>query len=422
MVRERPRAAVIGSGVAGLTAAYILQQAYDVTLYEADGRLGGHADTHEVPAPGGGLLGLDTGFIVHNTRTYPNLVRLLRELGVETTETQMSMSVRCLGCGLEYAGSLGPGGLFPAPGTAARPRYLRLLAHVPRFYRQARRLLAAGPDASLTLGDFLRAGRYPPYFTSHFVVPLVAAVWSCSPAEALGYPAAHLFRFLDHHDMLAVRRAAGWRTVTGGSRRYVENIAKRITSVHPATKVLGVRRLAGGVEVADDSGTSQEFSRAVLATHPDQALSLLDPPTAAEREVLGALPYRSSAAALHTDPALLPRAPRARASWNYLLGDCGGAAEQVQVSYYLNRLQRLAGRDDYLVTLNGLDRVRPETVLATMTYAHPVYTTESVAAQRRLPELNSPALAFAGAYHGWGFHEDGCRAGVQAARALGVRW
>jgi predicted NAD/FAD-binding protein len=186
--------------------------------------------------------------------------------------------------------------------------------------------------------------------------------------------------------------------------------------------VRAVRRGSDGVDVHDDSGASARFRCAVVATHPDQALRLLDPPTPAEREVLGAFEYRSSAVALHTDARLLPRAGRARASWNYLLGDCAGAAEQVHVSYYLNRLHRLAGPTDYLVTLNALDQVRPGTVIDRMSYAHPLYTPRSVAAQRRLPDLNSPALAYAGAYHGWGFHEDGCQSGVRAARALGVRW
>ncbi len=422
MVLARPRAAVIGAGVAGLTAAHILQRDYDVTLYETAGRLGGHADTHEVIAPDGQAAALDTGFIVHNPATYPHLTRLFAKLGVETMPTEMSMSVRCQGCGLEYAGSLGVSGLLPSPGVLTRPSYGRLLATVPAFYRDARWLLAGAADDSLTLGEFLATGRYPRYFTGHFVIPLVAAVWSCSPGEALGYPAAYLFQFLDHHGMLSVRRSAGWRTVTGGSRNYVERIAKGLSEVRLGTAVAAVQRGRAGVEVTDSAGTSRAYRGAVVATHPDQALRLLSPPTPAEREVLGSFRYRSSAVALHNDAGVLPQSRRARASWNYLLGDCGGAAEQVHVSYYLNRLHRLPGPTDYVVTLNALDQVQPDTVIARMSYAHPLYTPRSVAAQRRLPGLNSPVLAFAGAYHGWGFHEDGCQSGVQAARALGVRW
>jgi predicted NAD/FAD-binding protein len=422
MPQARQQAAVIGAGVAGLTAAYILQRRYDVTLYEAGARLGGYADTHEVAAADGRPLALDTGFIVHNTLTYHHLTRLLRELGVETRPTDMSMSVRCQGCGLEYAGRRGLGGLVPAPGTLARPRYLPMLARIPLFYREARRLVATPGADSLTLGEFLRAGGYPRYFTGHFVVPLISAVWSCSPAEVLGYPAAYLFEFLDRHGMLSLRRTPGWRTITGGSREYVEKIAKRLTRIHVGQAAASVRRDLDGVEVADTSGTRYRFARAVIATHPDQALRMLDPPTAAECAVLGAFSYRTSAAALHTDASVLPRATRARASWNYQLGDCAGAAEQVHVSYYLNRLEGVGGDTEYIVTLNPLGQVAQQAILDRMSYAHPLYTAASVAAQRRLPELNSPVLAFAGAYHGWGFHEDGCRSGVLAARALGVRW
>ena len=420
--QSRPQVAVIGAGVAGLTAAYLLQRAYEVTLYEAQDRLGGHAHTHDIAAARGGLLALDSGFLVHNTRTYPHLIRLFGELGVATQETEMSMSVRCEGCGLEYAGSRGPLGLFPSVRSAARPQYLSALASVPGFYRDARRLLASPSRELLPLGEFLRRGGYRCYFTSHFVIPLVAAVWSCPPAEALAYPARYLFEFLDHHGMLRVGRSRGWRTVTGGSRCYVERIAKQLTAVAAGAPVRAVRRVTGGVDVCDDSGGTGHFARAVIATHPDEALQLLDAPTAAEKEVLGAFRYTSSQVVLHTDATVLPRAQAARASWNYLLRGCRARTTGVHVSYHLNRLQGLNEPTDYLVTLNAPDRVRPDRALARMAYRHPIYDGRSVAAQRRLPALNTPVLAFAGAYHGWGFHEDGCRSGAEAARALGVTW
>ena len=420
---QRPRVAVVGSGVAGLTAAYLLQQAYDVTLYEADDRLGGHAHTHDVPGSGGRLLALDTGFLVHSTRTYPNLLRLFGELGVATRETEMSMSVSCADCGLEYAGSRGVRGLFPAPGTAARPAYLAMLARIPGFYADARRLLARSGDEALPLGEFLRRGRYRRYFVHHFVVPLVAAVWSCPPAETLSYPARYLFAFLDHHGMLRLARSPGWRTVVGGSRCYVEQVAKRLATVDTGVPIRAITRFPGGVAVHDHHPGTREFAAAVIATHPDQALRMLDSPTRAEREVLGAFRYTTSSAVLHTDAALLPRALAARASWNYRMGLCSDKAEDVHVSYHLNRLQGLEESQQYLVTLNpAAGQVRPERVLAEMTYGHPVYDARSVAAQRRLPGLNTPVLAYAGAYHGWGFHEDGCLAGVLAAAALGVTW
>ena len=419
---DRPRAAVVGAGVAGLTAAYLLQRAYDVTLYEADDRLGGHAHTHDIVGSGGRSLALDTGFLVHNTHTYPNLIRLFRELGVATRETEMSMSVSCAGCGLEYAGSRGSGGLFPAPGLAARPAYLAMLARIPFFYANARRMLAGPGGEELTLGDYLHLHRYGRYFVSHFAVPLVAAVWSCPPGEALDYPARYLFEFLDHHGMLRVARSPGWQTVAGGSRSYVERIAKQLTCAAVGVPVRAVRRLPGGVEVHDHHLGIQQFAAAVIATHPDQALRLLDRPTVAEREVLGAFRYTTSPAVLHTDTALLPRYPAARASWNYRLPGCAGTPGPVHVSYHLNRLQGLDEPEQYLVTLNPAGQVRPDRVLAEMSYSHPVYDARSVAAQRHLPGLNTPVLAYAGAYHGWGFHEDGCLAGVRAAAALGVKW
>jgi uncharacterized protein len=420
--RDRPQAAVIGGGVAGLTAAYLLQRAYDVTLYEAQDRLGGHAHTHDIVTADGRLLALDSGFLVHNTRTYPNLIRLFGELGVATQDTEMSMSVRCEGCGLEYAGSRGPLGLFPTAGSVTRPEYLAALAAVPGFYRDASRLRVPPGPEPVSLGEFLRQGGYRRYFVTHFVIPLVAAVWSCPPAEALAYPARYLFEFLDHHGMLRVTRSPGWRTVTGGSRSYVERIAKQLTTVAAGVPVRAIRRAGGGVDIGDGGGGTRHFARAVIATHPDEALRLLDSPTEAERDVLGAFRYTSSQVVLHTDAALLPRARAARASWNYLLRDCSATAANVHVSYHLNRLQGLDEPADYLVTLNALDRVRPQRMLARMTYGHPVYDQRSVAAQRRLAELNTPTLAYAGAYHGWGFHEDGCRSGIEAARALGVDW
>jgi len=419
----RPQVAVIGAGVAGLTAAYLLQRAYDVTLYEAEDRLGGHAHTHNVTTGDGRVLALDSGFIVHNARTYPNLVRLFAELGVTTRDTEMSMSVSCAECGLEYAGSRGPLGLFPATGSLVRPEYLAMLARVPSFYRDARRLLAspaAGREPSL--GEFLRRGGYRRYFTGHFVIPLVSAVWSCPPAETLNYPARYLLQFLDNHGMLQVARSASWRTVAGGSASYVDRIAKQLTRVQAGVPVRLVRRVPGGVVVHDHHLNARPFAGAVIATHPDQALRLLDPPAPAERDVLGAFRYSASSVVLHTDEALLPRSPAVRASWNYLLRGCQAPAGNVHVSYHLNRLQGLAEPRQYLVTLNATDRVRPDRVLARMTYQHPLYDSRSVAAQRRLPGLNTPVLAFAGAYHGWGFHEDGCLAGLQAARALGVTW
>ncbi|MFJ9407935.1 NAD(P)/FAD-dependent oxidoreductase [Streptomyces sp. NPDC101393] len=435
--------AVIGSGVAGLTAAYALSTARDVTLYEADGRLGGHAHTHDVTGADGRVTSVDSGFIVHNRRTYPHLLRLFDELDVPTQESEMSMSVRCEGCGLEYAGARGLTGLFARPGNALRPRYLRMLTEVAAFHRAARALLAASPDGAgddagqdtgderphdLTLGAFLRRGRFSAYFTAHFMTPVVSAVWSCAPDTALHYPARYLFRFLDHHGMLGVTGSPTWRTVTGGSRTYVERVAKQLHAVRTHTAVRAVRRQAAGdgagaaAEITAEDGSTDRYDAVVLAVHPDQALAMLADPTDAERQVLGAFRYSRNPTLLHTDTAPLPRSRGAAASWNYLMPSCDTPAAQVRVSYDMNRLMRLDTAERHVVTLNGADRIDPDRVLARMVYEHPVFTPESVAAQRRLPGLNGPVTAYAGAYHGWGFHEDGCRSGVAAAAALGVDW
>ncbi|MFG3409478.1 NAD(P)/FAD-dependent oxidoreductase [Streptomyces sp. NPDC048142] len=420
--RGRPCTAVIGSGVAGLTAAYVLAHAHHVTLYEADDRLGGHAHTHDLTSPDGSAHRVDSGFIVHNRRSYPNLLRLFAELGVTTQESEMSLSVRCEGCGLEYAGARGPAGLFARPRNALSARYLRLLAQVPAFHRAARRLLAQDAGTSLVLGEFLDREGFSSYFRTHFMTPLISSVWSCDAVTAQRYPAAYLFRFLRHHGLLSVGGSPTWRTVSGGSRTYVDRVARALHAVRAATPVRAVQRHSDGVRITAGDGSTRSYDSVVVATHPDQAIRLLADATAQEKEVLGAFRYSRNTTLLHTDTSLLPRARGARASWNYLMPSCTAGADRVRVSYDMNRLQRLNAPDTYVVTLGGEDLVDPDLVRARMVYEHPVHTPESVAAQQRLPELSTAVTAFAGAYHGWGFHEDGCRSGVAAAAALGVRW
>ncbi|MBA2415237.1 MAG: FAD-dependent oxidoreductase [Geodermatophilaceae bacterium] len=425
----RESVAVVGSGVAGLTAAYLLQRRYDVTLFEADDRLGGHAHTHDVATPDGRVIPIDTGFIVHNERTYPNLLRLFAELGVDTKPTEMSMSIRCEGCGLEYAGARGLAGVFAQPRAAANPRYLRMLVEVKQFHRQARRLLAAFGTGdptqidAVTLGAFLSMGGYSTYFVRHFMIPVVSAVWSAGTDVSLRYPARYLFSFLDNHGMLSVSGSPAWRTVEGGSRSYVERAAKGLTAVQTQTPVTSIRRTAAGVEIRHDADQLSTMDKVVIATHPDQALSLLVDPSLAERDILGAFSYSTNETVFHTDASILPRSVQARASWNYLMPACDmSGAERVTVSYWMNRLHQIEEPVDYVVSLNATDRIDPESIVDRMVYTHPTFTAASVAAQRRLPELNTATTAYAGAYHGWGFHEDGCAAGVRAAASLGVGW
>ena len=415
--------AVIGSGISGLAAAHVLTRAgRDVTLFEADSRLGGHAHSHDVDDGSGPALTIDSGFIVYNESTYPLLTRLFAELGVETRPCRMGMSVSCEGCGLEYAGRRGLGGLFPH-WSNARPAYLRMLAEIARFHRAARRSLAADATRDdVTVGDFVSQHRFSDHFRNHFVVPMVSAVWSCAPGTALDYPADYLFRFLDNHGMLAIRGAPRWRTVVGGSRAYVERIAKRLHEVRSATPVESVSRMSSGVVVRTGDGDVATFDAVIVATHADQALRLLSEPTPADRRTLGAFRYSRNVTLLHTDERLLPRARRAWASWNYRLASCSADDTAPRVSYHMNALQGLTADHEYVVSLNADGAVDTNRIVATMTYEHPVYTRASVAAQRDLAGMSDDVIAFAGAHHGWGFHEDGCRSGVDAARRLGVVW
>ncbi|MDN5851726.1 MAG: FAD-dependent oxidoreductase [Actinomycetia bacterium] len=416
--------AVIGSGVAGLTAAYLLQRRYAVTLYEASERLGGHAHTHDVALRAGASTPVDTGFIVHNRATYPNLVRLFDELGVETRPTEMSMSIRCFGCGLEYAGGRGLSGVFGEPRQTLRPRFLRMLAEVRRFHRAARSVLA-GSDDSRTLRAFLDALGFSTYFVDHFVAPLVSTVWSTGTQDALTYPAAYLFRFLDNHGMLSVSGSHQWRTVAGGSRTYVERAAKRLSAVRTGCPIRSVQRHADGADVRADAGETHTFAHVVIATHADQALAMLTDPSPAERDTLGAFRFTTNDVVLHRDTRLLPRSARTRASWNYVANTCGSpGATGARVTYDMSRLQHLGEgtHEPLLVSLGQSDRVRHDRVLKRFSYTHPVYTPESVAAQEKLPALADGRVQFAGAWQGWGFHEDGCVSGIRAARALGVTW
>jgi len=356
---------------------------------------------------------------VHNDRTYPTLCRLFAELGVATQEAEMSMSVRADDIGLEYAGALGIRGLF-ACRQSLRPRYLLMLAEIIRFHRAASRLLQDSAQDNLeTLEAFLERHRFSPYFVDYFITPLVAAVWSCAGDDALRYPARYLFVFLAHHGMLSVFGSPKWRTVTGGSANYVRAIASRLDEVATGTPVHSLRRLPDGVQVRAGRNPPRLFDAAVIAVHPDQALLLLDEATSWERAVLGAIPYSTNRAQLHTDTSVLPRHRRARASWNYLVTP---ETDQVVVSYDVSRLMRLGGKRRYLVTLGGRDRIDPGSVIAEMTYSHPLYTSKSVAAQAKLATLDDDRVVFAGAYHGWGFHEDGAASGLRAARRLGADW
>lgn len=393
---KRQRIAVIGSGVSGLTAAYILRTAYDVVLFESDDRFGGHAHTHAVH-DGDDTHHVDSGFIVHNDRTYPYLRRLFDELDVQVQPTEMSMSIHCEGCGLEYAGGRGLSGLFAQRRRVFDPRYLRMLLSVKRFQRLALALLDSDENGPRTYGDFLHEHGFSDYFISHYAIPVVSCVWSSGSETALEYPSRYLFEFLKHHGFLSIKGSPQWFTVTGGSQTYVSKVAAAIGDVRLSLGACSVTRTGEGVELLDAVGDIHHFDKVVIATHADQALALLADPSPAEKRVLNAFEYSHNMTVLHRD-------------------------DHTAVTYWMNRLQGIESAEPFLVTLNANERIDPATVVATMHYTHPIYTTESVAAQSGLKTLASESTAYAGAYHGWGFHEDGCRSGVRAAQAFGVAW
>ena len=421
---RRPTVAVIGAGVSGLTAAYLLSRTHEVTVYEADTRLGGHAHTHDVADDDGRRHAVDSGFIVHNDVTYPWLRKLFAELGVEVRRTEMSMSVRCDGCGLEYAGGRGLRGLFAQPRRLLDGTFLRMLVQVKRFHRRASVFLRTTDDLDeTTFGEFLSREGFSEHFIAHYAVPVVSCVWSTGRATAVEYPARYLFRFLEHHGMLRVTGSPQWYTVVGGSRTYVERLSELLADVRAGQAVADVIRLGGGVQVRDVTGQVSWFDRVVIATHADQALGLLVDPSDDEVTTLKQFGYSANETVLHTDDAVLPEATGARASWNYRMATCEPAVDRpTVVTYWMNRLQGLESSQEFLVTLNDRDRIAAPSVRAVMDYEHPIYTVEAVRAQSRLAALATDRTVYAGAYHGWGFHEDGCRSGVEAARHFGVQW
>ena len=420
---RRPSVAVVGAGISGLTAAYLLARTHTVILFEADKRLGGHAHTHDVVDSDGQQLAVDSAFIVHNDLTYPWLRKLFGELDVEVRPTEMSMSVRCEGCGLEYAGGRGIRGVFSQRRRLVDPRFMHLLWQVRRFHRRASAFLGDADEANLlTYGQFLRQEGFSDFFVAHYAVPVVSCVWSAGRDTALMYPARYLLQFLEHHGMLQITGSPQWYSVVGGSRNYVDRVAARLGDVRAAHAVTDVTRHENGVELRDVTGQITRVDRVVIATHADQALDLLADPSDAEVSTLKQFSYSSNATVLHTDRSILPDAPDARASWNYSMRACGRRDGPAIVTYWMNRLQGIQSPDTFLVTLNDRGRVGGDHVVTVMHYEHPIYTPDAVRAQSRLSDLATDRTAYAGAYHGWGFHEDGCRSGVAAARHFGVAW
>jgi predicted NAD/FAD-binding protein len=412
----RQKIAVIGTGVAGLTAARLLDDAYEVTLYEANDRIGGHTNTIRVDDPRGERW-VDTGFIVHNDRNYPHFTALLRELGVVTDNSEMGMSIATADGGFEFANTRR--GLFAQRSNLLRPGFWRLIRDQLRFNREVRPLIGR-PD-SPTVGEFLRDSGYSREFCERAIGPEIAAVWSADPEAIWEFPLGFLAEFLDNHGQLQLRGRPQWKTIAGGSRVYVERLLEQFGGrVLSAAPVHALERDPDGVTVFSDRAPIERFDQVVIAAHSDQALAMLADPSAAEREILGSMRYQANEAVLHTDASLMPKRRRAWASWNFHLDDPGAPpAERTAVTYWMNNLQELDAERDYFVSLNLGDRIEEDSVIETISYDHPVITHASVGAQGRWGEISgADRVHYCGAYWRWGFHEDGCWSAIRACEPL----
>ncbi len=409
------RIAIVGGGISGLASAFWLGDRHDVTLFEAAPRVGGHAHTVEVRVADR-LHAVDTGFIVYNEPTYPLFTALLSELGVATQPAEMSFGLSCERSGLEWS-SRGLAGLFASPRHCLRGDYLRMLREIARFAREAPAWLAGGDDKT-PLREALDRGGYSRAFREWYAVPMGAAIWSAAEADLLDMPVRSFVRFFTNHGLLGSGGSIAWRTVSGGSRRYVDALTARTRArTRCATPAVGVIRSARGPGVVTPSGV-ERFERVILAVHSDLALALISAPTAAERGILGALRYQENETVLHTDARLLARRPSARASWNYRLPRTH--QERVLVTYDLSRLQGIASAEPLLVTLNGTERIAPERVLGRFAVAHPILDGAALAAQERHAEIDGAGgVHHCGAHWGWGFHEDGVRSARRVCDALG---
>jgi predicted NAD/FAD-binding protein len=412
------KVAIVGTGIAGNTAAYRLRRKHEITVFEAADYVGGHAHTVDVELDGR-RFAVDTGFIVFNDRTYPGFTALLAELGVESQPTSMSFSVSCERTGLEYNGT-SLAALFADRRNLVRPRFYRLLADILRFGRDAKSFLSSGDDET-TLAEFLSSRHYSLELRERYVVPMTAAIWSALPGNALAMPARFLFRFFDNHGMLSIDDRPQWRTVRGGSARYVEAlVAGHRTRIRTRCAVTAVTRQPQGVLVRAQNAEPELFDAVFLACHSDQALALLTDASTLEREVLGAIRYQANDAALHTDDRLLPRCRLAWASWNYRVA--GSVDSPPLVTYHMNALQRLAAPSELCVTLNDAGRVAEERVLARYRYEHPIFDDKAVAAQTRHAEIDGARRTyFCGAYWRNGFHEDGVVSALRAVEHLEER-
>jgi predicted NAD/FAD-binding protein len=417
---------VIGTGIAGLTSAYLLSRRHQVTVFEANPVIGGHTATVDVDVDNR-RYAIDTGFIVYNDWTYPSFIRLLDELGVANQPTEMSFSVNRQRGDFEYSGN-NLNTLFAQRRNLFNPQFWRMLSDILRFNKEAEADLLGGRiDPAATLGNYLRRRGYGDYFIWRYLVPMSAAIWSASTQSILDFPLQFFLRFLKNHGLLSIDQRPQWRVVRGGSRSYLAPlIAPLQDRIHVATPVRSIQRKSEGVVIDSERFGAQQFDQVVIATHSDQALTLLNDASAAERTILGAIPYRNNTVILHTDASVLPRRRRAWASWNYHLGGAQqGHLQQdsAVLTYNMNILQSITAPETFCVTLNNDAAIDPEKILRRFNYAHPVFTLASADAQQRWSEINGVNRTwFCGAYWRNGFHEDGVVSATRVCAALGVVW
>ena len=416
---SKERLAVIGGGIAGLGAAWLLRQRYDVTVFEREKHIGGHSNTVEVDE-GERRVPIDTGFMVFNKVTYPYLVRLFDELGVPIKPTEMSFSVRHEGLDVEYNG-MGFNRVFAQRANLVRPRFLKLLAQILRFFRVANASLHDESLESMSLDEFVRLHRLGDDFLRLYLVPMSASIWSISPGGALDFPAATLVRFFHNHGFLGVTTHHPWFTVDGGSREYVKRMLVDLPATQAAAPVVSVENGPEQATVRTGDGGAQVFDRVILAAHADESLALLQNPTAWQDKLLSAFRYQANETLLHTDTTVMPRRKLAWAAWNYRM-EPSAEGERPSTHYYMNRLQGVSDRENYFVSLNYADRIDPEKVLWRKNYTHPIFDRAALAAQHHLPSINAESrdqrVFFSGSYFRYGFHEDALASAVQCARAV----
>lgn len=407
--------AIIGSGIAGNTAAYHLhQQGHDITVYEAASHIGGHTHTHSVIHEGE-RFAVDTGFIVFNDRTYPNFIGLLEKLNVPWQDSDMSFSVRCEKSGLEYNGST-LNSLFAQRRNLVRPKFYQMVADILRFNRSATELLAA--ENEIPLGQYLSEQKYSPQFIEYYIIPMGAAIWSTDAEQMLAFPARFFVRFFHHHGMLSINDRPVWRVIRGGSARYVEALTRDFAHrIRLNSPVMAVRRTQDAVWVSAEAAGEEAYDWVVFACHSDQALGMLQDPSQNETEILSALPFQDNSVILHTDQSLLPKRKLAWAAWNYHV--TAQATSHVTVTYNMNILQGLQSHTPLLVTLNRDDLITPSRIIKKLRYQHPIFTLKGVAAQARHHEISGHRrTSYCGAYWFNGFHEDGVRSGMRVAEEI----